>query len=142
MNIRWKVLIVANLVASSALGFICLELYKDRENLRVELFLELAKQDILLKHQENNISDLKQTIAGLSRRMNTYESYGSEAADYPDQKIDTVFHSKDAVETNAQTRQRNFGFTIDSGECQGWGDNVVGLFVDILTKCPGNIYGY
>ena len=59
MNRIWKILVVVNLAINVVIAYVYFQLYEDRNNLRVELFLEVAKQDILIKSQENIIFELQ-----------------------------------------------------------------------------------
>lgn len=145
MNKIWKLLIIANVIASTALSYACLNLYEDRNNLRVELFLEIAKQDLLLKNQDNIITDLQKRIDEMNRRLAMYELSNNGKYDsngYISPEKDITINYKESENNIIEDRERNYGFSIDVGDCSGAGDGIVGLFVDVYTKCPGNMYGY
>ena len=73
MNKKWKALIVLNLVLSLALVVLCVQLYVSKNQIRSDFFLEIAKQDILIKDQQNAISDLQMKVDDLIWRMNRNE---------------------------------------------------------------------
>ncbi|MBA56041.1 MAG: hypothetical protein CMK89_16440 [Pseudomonadales bacterium] len=145
MNKKWKALIVLNLVLSLALVVLCVQLYVSKNQIRSDFFLEIAKQDILIKDQQNAISDLQMKVDDLIWRMNRNEvsKFDHEPEYSLDRKEAQVnVHYNDSNEEPGTVRQRSYGFSYDTGECTGVGDGIVGLFVDVYTKCPGNVFGY
>ncbi|MEE2730704.1 MAG: hypothetical protein VYA55_07755 [Pseudomonadota bacterium] len=146
MNKKWKALVLANVVVSLLLAMLCVQLYFTKDELRTDLYLELAKQDILIKNQEDMISDLKVKIDDLIWRMNRNEAVGSTAVqnrlERPESQINVHYYESEQKPKQNSTRERSYHFTSDSGDCTGYGDGIVGLFTDVFTKCPGNIFGY
>lgn len=143
MNRIWKILVVVNLAINVVIAYVYFQLYEDRNNLRVELFLEVAKQDILIKSQENIIFELQKTIDELNRRMSIYEI--SRNYDYDSDEIHkkgVIVQHMDSKNKSIESRESNYDFSNDMGDCSGVGDGIIGLFVDVFTKCPGNVFGY
>ena len=139
----WKAITILN---SLCLILILYFVFVENREMQSRIYILEKENDELAAIADGLRSDIKDLL---------------DRIDYLNDKINRIELDK-AVQNMAETtsvaepeiRRSHFGadistqvtpetaFSVDMGDCSGVGKGVIGLFVDVFTKCPSDIRGF
>ena len=139
---KWKLISIGNTICLFVIFYIVLIQHRDLEQKIALLEDENSKLITITDDMRSDINDLLDRIDYLNNKVDRLEldkaiDNISESSNYP------TMQNRDAhFNVDAPGEVSDVGFSADMGDCSGMGKGLIGLFVDVFTKCPSDVRGF